>query len=309
MEEELKQSESITQEIASAGEEFVEQTKNFWRIDEISKYFTWGNLFKIIISIISIIIFYFVYRLIKRLVSKTANAKLGKHSSLILTKAVSYVFYVLICMYVLSLFGVNLKAIWGAAGVAGLAIGFAAQTSVSNLISGLFVLGERTMKIGDFIQVGDVSGTIDIIGLLSVKIHTLDNQLIRIPNSSIISSNLVNFSHYSTRRFVFEIPVSYNSDMDKALQAISKVPSQCSCILEEPAPSVYYDGFNSGLTIKLAVWFNSSDLITVKNQVYTNIINVCREDKIEIPYEHFDITIVENKNIAKNSKKTAKITK
>lgn len=309
MEEELKESESITQGIANASEEFVEQTKNFWHIDEISKYFTWGNFFKIIISIISIIIFYFVYRLIKRLVSKTANAKLGKHSSLILTKTVSYVFYVLICMYVLSLFGVNLKAIWGAAGVAGLAIGFAAQTSVSNLISGLFVLGERTMKIGDFIQVGDVSGTIDTIGLLSVKIHTLDNQLIRIPNSSIISSNLINFSHYSTRRFVFEIPVSYNSDMDKALQAISKVPSRCSCILEKPAPSVYFDGFNSGITIKLAVWFKSSDLITVKNQVYTNIINVCREDKIEIPYEHFDITIVENKNIAKNSKKTAKIAK
>lgn len=299
MEGELEQTETITQGIANASEEFVEQTKSFWHIDEISKYFTWGNFFKIIISIISIVIFYLVYRLIKRLVSKAANAKFEKHTSMVLTKTVSYIFYVLLCMYVLSLFGVNLKAIWGAAGVAGLAIGFAAQTSVSNLISGLFVIGERTMKIGDFIQVGDVSGTVDSIGLLSVKVHTLDNQLIRIPNSSIINNNLMNFSHFSTRRFVFEIPISYDSDMEKALESVAKIPERCPNVLKDPAPAIFYDGFDSGMIIKLAVWFNSSDLTTVKNQVYTNIIKVCDEDGIEIPYERFDISILGNKTDSK----------
>ena len=135
-------------------------------------------------------------------------------------------FYVIIVMYILSLFGINLKAIWGAAGVAGLAIGFAAQTSVSNLISGVFVLSEKAMKIGDFIQVGDVFGTVDSVGLLSVRVHTLDNQMVRIPNSSVINSNLVNFNHYDIRRFVFDMPISYDSNMEKALEVANSIPGK-----------------------------------------------------------------------------------
>jgi small-conductance mechanosensitive channel len=128
-------------------------------------------------------------------------------------------------MYVLGLFGINLGAIWGAMGIAGVAIGFAAQTTVSNLISGIFIVTEKTMKIGDFIEVDGVAGTVDRVGLLSIKIHTPNNQLIRIPSSSVINAKLKNFSSYEYRRYVFEVSVDYSTDLDKALEVLQSVPA------------------------------------------------------------------------------------
>ena len=199
-------------------------------------------------------------------------------------------------MYILSLFGVNLTAIWGAAGIAGVAIGFAAQTSVSNFISGLFVLGEKSMKIGDYISVGDVEGNVDEIGLLSVKIRTLNNQMIRVPTSTIINANLTNYTHFEQRRLVFEIPISYESDMEKALKAIETVPASCTTVLKEPAPKVYYDGFGEAINLRLAVWFNRTDLLQTKNDVYVNIMRVCREQNVVIPYSRIDVKILNDEN-------------
>ena len=212
----------------------------------------------------------------------------------VITKTISYVFYALVVMYVLSLFGVKLGAIWGAAGIAGVAVGFAAQTSVSNLISGLFVLGEKAMKVGDFIEVGGVSGTVDSVGLLSVKVHTLNNQMVRIPNSSIINSNFQNNSFFEVRRFSFELSVDYATDMNVALQALSSVPELCPSVLKEPAPAVWYNGFGeSGINIVLAVWFNSSDLVKMKNEVYIAIKKVFDEKGINIPFNRLDVSMVE----------------
>jgi small-conductance mechanosensitive channel len=214
------------------------------------------------------------------------------HAKHLVNRTISYVFYILMVMYVLSLFGVNLTAIWGAAGVAGLAIGFAAQTSVSNLISGIFVLIEKALKVGDYISVDGVSGTVDTIGLLSVTVHTLDNQYVRIPNSSIINTNLTNFSHFEKRRFVFEIPISYDSDMETALNALKKVPALCPTVLSDPAPAVFYDGFGDAVNLRLAVWFNRPDLIQTKNDVYINVVKVFKEDGVTIPFTRYDVKIV-----------------
>ena len=261
-------------------------------LDELLAYLTWGNLMKVVVAFISVLVFYVVYRIIKHIIKKQAAPRVEKHTYMLINKFVSYMFYVIIVMYILSLFGINLKAIWGAAGVAGLAIGFAAQTSVSNLISGVFVLSEKAMKIGDFIQVGDVFGTVDSVGLLSVRVHTLDNQMVRIPNSSVINSNLVNFNHYDIRRFVFDMPISYDSNMEKALEVANSIPGKCPVVLQNPAPCVYFDGFGDAINIKIAVWFNCSDLINAKNQMYAAIVNTCREQGIEIPYTHYDVKIL-----------------
>ncbi|WP_407400169.1 mechanosensitive ion channel family protein [Treponema sp.] len=284
--------DGVEEKVVESVTEVAAQTKTMLHLDELMAYLTWGNLMKVVVAFISVLVFYIIYRIIKHIIKKQAAPRVEKHTYMLINKFVSYIFYVIIVMYILSLFGINLKAIWGAAGVAGLALGFAAQTSVSNLISGVFVLSEKAMKVGDFIQVGDVFGTVDSVGLLSVRVHTLDNQMVRIPNSSVINSNLVNFNHYDIRRFVFEMPVSYDSNMEKALEVAQSIPGKCSCVLQDPAPCAYFDGFGDAITIKIAVWFNSSDLISAKNQMYTAIVNTCREQGIEIPYTHYDVKIL-----------------
>ena len=286
--------------------EVANQTRTMLHLDELSKYLTWGNLVKVITSTIAILIFYLVYRIIKRIITKTAARRLDEKAVGIITRVLKYVFFVLIGMYILGLFGINLKAIWGAAGVAGLAVGFAAQTSVSNLISGVFVIAEKALKLGDFIEVAGVSGTVDTIGLLSITVHTLDNQMIRIPNSTVINSNLVNYSYYDKRRFVFDLPVSYDSDMDIAMEAAKKVAEKCiadGVILADPAPAVFYDGFGDAVKLKLAVWFERARLVDTKNAVYTNTAKIFREHGVVIPFTHYDITIVPEKKNEKSAEK------
>ena len=195
-------------------------------------------------------------------------------------------------MYVLSLFGVKLSAIWGAAGIAGVAIGFAAQTSVSNLISGLFVLTEGSLKVGDLIIVGDVTGIVDSINLISVRVHTLDNEMVRIPNSTIINANLMNKSYHSKRRLTLSVSISYDTDMAKALETLAKAPGLCPTVLQTPEPAVWFDGFgDSGINMTVAVWFKPDDFLKTKNDLYIAIKKVFDKAKIEIPFNQLDVQI------------------
>ncbi|MBR4386562.1 MAG: mechanosensitive ion channel family protein [Treponema sp.] len=301
--------DAVVETIGEIGTEVTEQTKSFLHVNDLKNYLTWNNLFKVAISVVAILVFYTLYRIIKRIVKKRVAIKMEPHNAQLLSKAISYIFYILMGMYILSLFGIDLKAIWGAAGVAGLAIGFAAQTSVSNIISGLFVVSEKTLKIGDYIEVGGVAGTVDTIGLLSIKIHTADNQMIRIPNSTIINNNLINYSRFPKRRFVFEIPIGYDMDLKYVYNVVSKIPAKCKSVIKDPAPLLFYDGFGDAIKLKLAVWFNNGDLFAVKTEVYTEIVKTCRKEKVTIPFTHYDITILNDKGEVESLPKVAELPK
>ena len=279
----------------------VDEIRNFIHADEISSYFTRGNLTKIAASIIAILIFWFVYRLIRGLAKKAASKKFEEKTVSSISKAISYCFYVLIVMYILGLFGINLTAIWGAAGIAGVAIGFAAQTTVSNLISGLFIVTEKTLKIGDFIEVDGVSGTVDKVSLLSIIVHTPDNQLIRIPSSAIINAKLKNYSTYDYRRYVFEVSVDYSTDLDKALEVLASVPEKCQLVVKgksEYAPKVLLTSCqDSGIGMNLIVWCERPNFFDMKTEVCLNVLKAFRENKINIPYNRVDVSVLTDKTI------------
>lgn len=261
--------------------------------DFVKTYFTWENLFKAVGAITVIAVIYLIFTLIRHGIKRIPAERLNVQQRMIIKKVINYTFYIIILMYILSLFGIKLSAIWGAAGIAGIAIGFASQTSVSNLISGLFVLGEKTMKIGDFISVGGQSGTVDSVGLLSVKIHTPDNQMIRIPNSTIINSNFTNNSFFDKRRITFSVSIDYNADMRSALEALKKVQPLCPTVLTEPAPSAWFDSFgDSGINITFAAWFQPPNLVQTKNDVFIAIKKVFDDANISIPFNRLDVSIV-----------------
>ena len=261
--------------------------------DFVKTYFTWENLFKAVGAITVIAVIYLIFTLIRHGIKRIPAERLNVQQRMIIKKVINYTFYIIILMYILSLFGIKLSAIWGAAGIAGIAIGFASQTSVSNLISGLFVLGEKTMKIGDFISVGGQSGTVDSVGLLSVKIHTPDNQMIRIHNSTIINSNFTNNSFFDKRRITFSVSIDYNADMRSALEALKKVQPLCPTVLTEPAPSAWFDSFgDSGINITFAAWFQPPNLVQTKNDVFIAIKKVFDDANISIPFNRLDVSIV-----------------
>lgn len=281
-------------ELSTAGENLLCKTEDF--LKWIKSFITWDNILKVIGGILIVIISWIIYRLILRTVRKVKSEKMNQHRQQMLSRFLKYVFYVVVILEVLSLFGIKLSALLGAAGIAGVAIGFAAQTSVSNLISGLFVLTEGSIKIGDVVTVDGITGFVDEINLLSVKIHTYDNQMVRIPNSTIINSNLTNISYHSKRRITIGVSVDYSTDMKTALEALKKAPGLCPTVIEDPAPAVWFDGFAaSGINLTVAAWFKSSDFLQTKNDLYIAIKQVLDEAGITIPFNQLDVKIKEEK--------------
>ena len=255
--------------------------------------FNWNTIFKLVGIVLILLIIWIVYRIVKGGVKRLLAKKENPHLNMLIIRTINYTYVIVSLLYLLSVFGIKINAILGAAGVAGVAIGFAAQTTISNFISGVFVLGERTMKVGDFISCGGVAGTVDSVDLLSIKIHNTDGQMIRIPNSQVMNSNFQNNSYFDTRRMMFTVSVAYESDFRKAQEVLASVPAKCPTVLAEPESKVWYEELGaSGVNMVLAVWFKPADLVQTKNDVFVNILESFRAANIEIPYTKVDVNIV-----------------
>ncbi len=291
--------ESMTMNIAN---ETVNQMHNFFHVREIINYVKEPeHIIKFATGVIAILIFWGVYRVIRMIIRKGVAKKLEPQATKTVTRIVSYCFYVLIVLYVLGLFGINLGAIWGAMGIAGVAIGFAAQTTVSNLISGVFIVTEKTMKIGDFIEVDGVSGTVDKVGLLSIKVRTPNNQLIRLPSSAIINTKLMNYSTFDYRRYAFEVSVDYSTNLDKAIEVLGSVPARCStAITDNPAyaPKVLVTGCEaSGIGMNLLVWCERANFFDLKTEVCVQTVKAFNEAGINIPFNRLDVSVLTDKTV------------
>ncbi|MCR4733532.1 MAG: mechanosensitive ion channel family protein [Treponema sp.] len=295
MEETLSQTVTQGNSIADAAVEAATQTfgnqiNGVW--DWIKSNITFGNLFKVIGTLLVILVIFFAYKLITRGIKKVPVSKMPVQRSTLIIRLVKYLFYIIVLMYVLSVFGIKLNAILGAAGIAGVAIGFAAQTSVSNLISGLFVITEGAIKIDDTVTVDGVTGIVDSINLLSIRIHTFDNQMVRVPNSTVINSTFTNISYHPKRRLTVNVSMDYNADMRTALEALQKAPSLCPTVVSDPAPAVWFDGFgDSGINLTVAAWFKSADFLQTKNDLHIAIKTVLDEAGISIPFNQLDVKI------------------
>lgn len=259
-------------------------------IESIKAFFTAEMIADIISAAVGLVIFFFLYLLIKVIAKKILTKKEKVQVIPTVVRVIRYIIYVLLVIYILGVFNINISALLGAAGIVGVAVSFASQTSLSNIISGFFIVSEHALKIGDFITVEGISGTVDSIQLLSVKIKTPDNQMVRIPNEKILNTNLQNTSFYPTRRVNITIPLNRNTDLEYALAIAREIPAKCENVLTDPAPILYFDGFNeSGISLVIGVWLNNSDLLVVKNQVYTAAKKSFEEANIEIAYPRLEL--------------------
>lgn len=245
----------------------------------------------------ALFVFTLIYKILRRHLKKTVFKKLKPQTVMIIEKTVKYVFIVCVALYVLNLFGINLSALLGAAGIAGIAVGFAAQTSVSNIISGFFVLSEHAFQIGDYITVNDISGTVYTIDLLSIKLKTPDNQFVRIPNESVIQTNLINVSYNAERRFSLPVRIPYNSDLEKVEAALLKIAAETELVIEEPAPKVFFNDFgDSSVNATLTAWCKKDDFLDMKNNLIKNVHKGLKETGIEIPFPQVNVHFDQNKN-------------
>ena len=178
-------------------------------------------------------------RLVGYLIRKGCAKRLSDQAVMLLSKGVVFI----ILLMVLQQVGIRLGTLLGAAGIAGVAIGFAAQTSLSNLISGLFLIWERPFRVGDVLQVGNDHGTVHSIDLLSVQLRTFNNQLIRIPNAALIASSFTNVTRFPIRRMDISIGVAYKEDVERVINILKDVADRNPYCLDESAPVIIFKGF------------------------------------------------------------------
>ena len=178
-------------------------------------------------------------------------------------------------------------------------IGFGLQNITSNFISGLIVLFERPISVGDRVVVNGIEGDIEEINIRATKVKTLENISIIVPNSDFVSKDVINYSHGDpTFKLIIDVGVAYGSDLDLVLQALDEVASESSSVMKRRKHDVHLRSFgDSAWNMKLIVWVpNVKNRYTVQNELNQAIVRKFNECGIEIPFPQRDIHIKSGKN-------------
>lgn len=196
-------------------------------------------------------------------------------------------------LIILQTVGINLTTLNVIAGAVGIGIGFGLQTIASNFISGLIILFERPVKIGDRIEVGNVEGDVTEIGARATTVVTNNNIAIIVPNSQFITENIINWK-YTDAKVRFEIPVgvSYDSDVRLVEKLLLEVARENPDVLQEPKPDVCFREFgDSSLNFVLRVW--NQNLVHTRYVLYSRlnfaIWDKFKQNGIQIPFPQRDL--------------------
>ena len=224
---------------------------------------------------------------LSRILSRWAVKRYHPQAGLVVGKLVFYPLVLAVLAAALATFGVSVAPLLGAAGVLGIALGFASQTSVSNVISGLFLIGEQPFVVDDAITVGSTTGRVLSVGTLSVQLRTFDNRFVRIPNETLIKSEVVNLTRFPIRRMDINIGITYSTDSRYARDVLLEVAAEMPKALTEPEPQVWFDGFGeSSIDLRLSVWTVRESYGEVKNEVQHRIKARFDERGIDFAFPH-----------------------
>jgi len=200
-------------------------------------------------------------------------------------RATFYVVFGMAVAAALDQLGFDLTVLLGAAGVLTVALGFASQTSASNLISGLFLMLEGSVAVGDVLKVGDTTGEVVSVDLLSVKLRTFDNLLVRVPNESLVKAEITNLTRFPIRRIALKVGVAYREDLDRVRRVLQSVAEAHPAVLREPAPKLLILGFlDSAIDLQFNAWTRREAFWDVQTDLYQAVREAFAAEGIEIPF-------------------------
>ncbi len=255
-----------------------------------SKYFNTETLDTLLRLGIILVVGLLIVTALGTVVKKLLPKKFSQQRQMLINRFVRYTGIIILFLIIISELEINLTAIFGAAGVIGIVIGVASQTSIGNIVSGFFLVSEKSFEIGDLIRIGDKTGRVYSIDLLSIKIKTLDNLLLRIPNQTVISTEVINVTKFPIRRLDIDLSVAYKENLEHVVEVIKKVVKRNPFCLDEPEPLIVFKDFgNSGINILLGVWFERTNFLKVKNSLFIEIKSTFDSEGIEIPFPHLSI--------------------
>ncbi len=247
------------------------------------------RLSEIAVALILCLIGFVIARLVSNTFIRTIGSRFNAHQRLLWRRGIFYFIFLLFIMTSLREAGFKLSVFLGAAGILTVALGFASQTSATNLISGLFLIGEGSFEVGDTIQITlirgqTIEGEVISIDLLSVKLLTLDNVYIRLPNEQLIRTPVMNLSKYPIRRIPITLAINFHEDIIKVRQVLLDVASKYPFVMDDPKPAVTVTAFKeSSIEILFAVWCRQENYLQVRDEMQERVRNGFLENEIEIP--------------------------
>lgn len=250
------------------------------------------GLLKLAVLIAGVFLF---SRFIRRylLVKVLARTRLQSSIQYAISKVAGYVFIAIGLYVALYMVGIDLSALAVVAGAIGVGIGFGLQNIVNNFFSGLIILAERPITVGDRVEVSGVSGQVSDINLRSTTVVTNDNISIIVPNSDFITNAVVNWSHGDPKvRMRLPFGVAYGSDVEKLRLVASEMAGRHPQVMKDPPPTVYFTGFgDSSLNFELVVW--TAEMTTrprrFHSDLYFGLEKALRDNQIEIPFPQRDL--------------------
>ncbi|MEO1258947.1 MAG: mechanosensitive ion channel domain-containing protein [Bacteroidota bacterium] len=234
----------------------------------------------------------FVQRVFLKRLFKKRKVDIGRQYTIV--TLLRYVVFTIGVLAALQVLGVQFSVLLGGAAALLVGIGLGLQQTFNDLISGIILLSEGTVEVGDIISVDGMIGTVVSIGIRTSEVETRDEISIIIPNSKLVVDNVVNLSHNDVPpRFQINVGVAYTSDVEQVTSLLLETARNHKRVLKKPAPHVLFKDFgNSSLDFELH--FYSDELLKiefVKSDIRFRIIELFREHQIEIPFPQTDLWV------------------
>ncbi|MDE6967892.1 MAG: mechanosensitive ion channel family protein [Clostridia bacterium] len=271
-------------------------TAGFTNFTNTLKTFFESGLGKIalffIVAIIGFIAIKIFIRFLKNLGKKI---KLDQTVYKFLVTVIKFVLWVLYVLTLLAIVGVPITSLVAVITALTLGITLAIQSSVSNIANGIVLLANKPFKIGDFVEISGVSGTVEDISIFNTKIRTGNNEIITMPHNVTINNPIIDYTSLDMRRIVIDVSVSYDSDVDKVKEILKDVIKEQELVLQDQANSVNLAKMNSSsIDFSVKVWTATENYWDCFFAMTEGVFKKLNENNIEIPYNKLDVLIKSN---------------
>ena len=243
------------------------------------------TVFNLIVAFLTIIIAIIVARAVSIYLRRFLKDKVAPEHAEPINKGVYYCIIVIAVLSMLPNIGVKPSGLMVAGGVVGLAVGFASQNIIGNLISGIFLFIEQPIKIGNGVNIDGAVGIVEDIRIMSTTLRGYDGLYIRMPNQKVFTSRITNFVTHIARRFEYVVGIRYSDDADKAIKIIKDLINAYPLALMNPEPAVFVDNLgDNAMNIVVRAFSPTTEWFTVKIELLYRIKQALEKEGIEIAF-------------------------
>ena len=260
---------------------------------QITHFFSSFTLAKLPPAIITFIIAYAASRVVLKVADKLfARSRMEKTIEKFLRSALRILMWALIFLIVAGSLGIDVSSMIALLSVASLAVTLAVQGALSNLASGIMLLSTHPFRVGDFVEVGTVSGTVQEIGMTYTQLMTFDRRTIFIPNSTVTSSNIVNYTMDGKRRVEIEVSASYDADIDRVKAALREALDTVGGFYEDPPYFIHVKGYGeSAIEYSVRAYCKGDDYWEQYYALLEEIKRTFDKNGIPMTYPHLNVHI------------------